>query len=80
MVKLISELPHKPGENPFLVTRGGFYRRWLQMINDLDLLEKTVATLTSTLDINWVPAWRELGNQFERLGDIEEKKRQQNSS
>jgi pimeloyl-ACP methyl ester carboxylesterase len=44
------------------------------MINDLDLLEKTVATLTSTLDINWVPAWRELGNQFESFGDIEEKK------
>ena len=74
MPKIISDLPHKPGENPFLVARGGFYRRWLQMINDLDLLEKTVATLTSTLDINWVPAWRELGNQFERLGDTEEKK------
>jgi len=74
MPKLISDLPHKPGENPFLVARGGFYRRWLQMINDLDLLEKTVATLTSTLDINWVPAWRELGNQFESFGDIEEKK------
>ena len=74
MVKLISELPHKPGENPFLVARGGFYRRWLQMINDLDLLEKTVATLTSTLDTNWVPAWRKIGKQFESLGDIEEKK------
>ena len=74
MPKIISDLPHKPGENPFLVARGGFYRRWLQMINDLDLLEKTVATLTSTLDINWVPAWRELGTQFERLGDTEEKK------
>jgi pimeloyl-ACP methyl ester carboxylesterase len=74
MPKIISDLPHKPGENPFLVARGGFYRRWLQMINDLDLLEKTVATLTSTLDINWVPAWRELGNQFESFGDIEEKK------
>jgi pimeloyl-ACP methyl ester carboxylesterase len=74
MVKLISELPHKPGENPFLVARGGFYRRWLQMINDLDLLEKTVATLTSTLDANWVPAWKKIGKQFESLGDIEEKK------
>ena len=74
MVKLISELPHKPGENPFLVARGGFYRRWLQMINDLDLLEKTVATLTSTLDANWVPAWKKIGKQFESLGDIAEKK------
>ena len=44
------------------------------MINDLDLLEKTVATLTSTLDKNWVPAWKKIGKQFESLGDIEEKK------
>ena len=31
------------------------------MINDLDLLEKTVATLTSTLDKNWVPVWKKIG-------------------
>ena len=74
MTKSVSDLPHKPGENPFLVARGGFYRRWLQMINDLELLEKTVASLTSTVDTDWVPTWKKIGKQFEDLGDIEEKK------
>ena len=73
MVKSISELPHKPGENPFIVTRGGFYRRWLQMIEDLEYFEKLVKSLTDTVDKNWVPLWKEAGKKYEDLGDSAEK-------
>ena len=72
MPKRVSDFPHKPGENPFIVARGGFYRRWLQMINDLDFFEEIVMSLTSTIDEKWVPIWREAGKKFEDLGDSEE--------
>ena len=36
MSKKISDLPHIPGENPFIVARGGFYRRWIQMIDNIE--------------------------------------------
>ena len=49
MNKKISDLPHVPGENPFIVARGGFYRRWLQMIDNLDEFEGVVAELETTL-------------------------------
>ncbi len=74
MLKSISKLPHKPGEDPFIVVRGGFYRRWLQMIDDLDFFEKLVASLNSTIDKDWVPKWREAGKKYEDLGDSSEKK------
>ena len=65
----ISDLPHVPGENPFIVARGGFYRRWLQMIDNLDEFEGVVAELETTLQHDWVPKWRELGRKYENLGD-----------
>ena len=55
MNKKISDLPHVPGENPFIVARGGFYRRWLQMIDNLDEFEGVVAKLETTLQHDWVP-------------------------
>ena len=69
MNKKISDLPHVPGENPFIVARGGFYRRWLQMIDNLDEFEGVVAELETTLQHDWVPKWRELGRKYENLGD-----------
>ena len=69
MSKKISDLPHIPGENPFIVARGGFYRRWLQMIDNLDEFEGVVAELETTLQHDWVPKWRELGKKYENLGD-----------
>ena len=69
MSKKISDLPHVPGENPFIVARGGFYRRWLQMIDNLDEFEGVVAELETTLQHDWVPKWRELGEKYENLGD-----------
>ena len=69
MSKKISDLPHVPGENPFIVARGGFYRRWLQMIDNLDEFEGVVAELETTLQHDWVPKWRELGKKYENLGD-----------
>ena len=72
MPKKVSDFPHKPGENPFIVARGGFYRRWLQMIDDLDFFEEIVMSLTSTIDEKWVPIWREVGKKYENLGDSAE--------
>ena len=72
MAKSVSDLPHKPGENPFIVTRGGFYRRWLQMIEDLESFEETVSSLSSTVDKEWVPIWRKAGKKYEILGDSAE--------
>ena len=72
MSKKISDLPHVPGENPFIVARGGFYRRWLQMIDNLDEFEGVVAELETTLQHDWVPKWRELGKKYENLGDESE--------
>ena len=69
MSKKISDLPHIPGENPFIVARGGFYRRWLQMIDNMDEFEEVVSELKTTLEYDWVPKWRELGKKYENLGD-----------
>lgn len=69
MHKTIAELPHLPGESPFVVARGGFYRRWLQMIDDIEELENIVKTLLDTTENNWVPVWRKTGLNYEKLGD-----------
>ena len=58
MIKTVSELPHIPGENPFIVARGGFYRRWLQMIDNIDDFKNIVSRVESTLESHWVPIGR----------------------
>jgi pimeloyl-ACP methyl ester carboxylesterase len=58
-----------PDENPFTVARGGFYRRWLSMITDVDELKSIVATLDATTEDRWVPAWRAAGRRHEDEGD-----------
>lgn len=69
MAKSVSDLPHKPGEDPFIVARGGFYRRWLQMIDDIEEFEGIVASLTGTTEDKWVPVWHAAGKKYEDLGD-----------
>ncbi|MDE0520509.1 MAG: alpha/beta fold hydrolase [Boseongicola sp.] len=69
MPKSINELEHQPGEDPFIVVRGGFYRRWLSMLNDIEELESIVATLEGTTEDKWVPVWREAGAKHETVGD-----------
>jgi dienelactone hydrolase len=63
------ELGFAPSEDPFVVQHGGFYRRWLAMIDDLSELEATVAKLTGTTHDVWVPVWREAGARHEAEGD-----------
>ncbi|MDH4115896.1 MAG: alpha/beta fold hydrolase [Acidimicrobiia bacterium] len=63
------ELGFAPSEDPFVVQHGGFYRRWLSMINDVGELEATVSKLTGTTHDLWVPVWHEVGSAHERRGD-----------
>ena len=62
-------LGFSPNEDPFKVVHGGFYRRWLSMIDDLGELEATVARLAATTEDKWVPLWREVGKKYENDGD-----------
>jgi dienelactone hydrolase len=58
-----------PSEDPFVVEHGGFYRRWLSMIDDLAELEAVVAELEGTTQDEWVPVWRAAGRRHEDEGD-----------
>jgi pimeloyl-ACP methyl ester carboxylesterase len=64
-----SELGFAPSEDPFVVAKGGFYRRWLSMIEDLDELKLVVARLEATTQDKWVPVWREAARRHEEAGD-----------
>ena len=57
-------------ENPFVVEHGGFYRRWLSMLDDLDELKGVVSQLEGTTEDHWVPVWREIGKRHEDAGDL----------
>ncbi len=62
---ILATLPVRPDENPFAVTIGGFYRRWFNLVDDLQALIDTVATIKSTEDEDWVPAWSAVAERFE---------------
>ncbi|GIU91717.1 MAG: hypothetical protein KatS3mg011_0623 [Acidimicrobiia bacterium] len=64
-----NELGFAPSEDPFVVAHGGFYRRWLAMIDDLDELREAVSRLTGTTEDVWIPVWREYGRRHEEEGD-----------
>lgn len=66
---ILATLPVRPGEDPFAVTIGGFYRRWFNLVDDLQALIDTVATLKSTNDEDWVPAWSAVAERFEKQAD-----------
>ena len=63
---LLAKLPVKPSEDPHEVTIGGFYRRWFNLIDDLQVLIDTVKTIKSTEDEDWVPAWSAVGARYEK--------------
>ena len=45
---MTTDLGFAPSEDPFVVQHGGFYRRWLSMVDDLEELKATVAQLSGT--------------------------------
>jgi dienelactone hydrolase len=64
-----AELGFAANEDPFVVQEGGFYRRWLRMLEDhTELIEATKRLEGTTQDL-WVPVWRDLGNRHEAEGD-----------
>jgi len=72
---ILAKLPVRPDENPFAVTIGGFYRRWFNLIDDLQLLIDTVGTLKGTEDEDWVPAWSAVAQRYEKEAQALLKKR-----
>ncbi len=66
---MTTSLRFAPSEDPFVVEQGGFYRRWLSMIDDVDELEAVVAQLGGTTQDEWVPVWRAAGVGHEEKGD-----------
>jgi len=65
----MATLRFAPSEDPFVVEHGGFYRRWLSMVDDLAELQATVDRLDGTTQDRWVPVWREVGRRHEEAGD-----------
>ncbi len=65
----LDNLPFAPSEDPFVVEHGGFYRRWLSMIEDIEELKGAVASLKGTTDNLWVPVWRGIGARYEEQAE-----------
>jgi hypothetical protein len=63
---ILASLPVRPDEDPFAVTIGGFYRRWFNLLDDLQPLIETVKRIEGTEDETWVPAWSAVAQRFER--------------
>ena len=63
------DLGFAPNEDPFIVAHGGFYRRWLSMIDDIEELKGAVSRLEGTTEDKWVPVWDEMGRRHEEEGD-----------
>ena len=66
---MMAALPVRPGEDPFVVAMGGFYRRWFNLVDDLRPLLDTVPTLEDTEDEAWVPAWSAVAERYEKDGE-----------
>ena len=64
-----TEIGFAPNEDPFVVQHGGFYRRWLSMLDDVDELKTLVAGLEATTQDKWVPVWHGAGKRHEDEGD-----------
>ncbi|MCC7081533.1 MAG: alpha/beta hydrolase [Burkholderiales bacterium] len=62
----LGALPVQPNEDPFVVANGGFYRRWFNLVDDIQPIVDTVKTLASTEDEDWVPAWSAIADRYER--------------
>ena len=42
------QIKFSAGENPYAVEYGGFYRRWMPMLTDVDELVSAVSTVSYT--------------------------------
>src|SRR3712207_62509 len=62
---ILASLPVRPDEDPFAVTIGGFYRRWFNLLDDLQPLLDAVKRLEGTEDEMWVPAWSAVAKKYE---------------
>lgn len=65
----MTTLGFAPSEDPFVVEHGGFYRRWLSMVDDVDELRSAIGRLDGTTEDRWVPIWRDVGARYEAEGD-----------
>jgi dienelactone hydrolase len=65
----LAKLPVRADEDPFVVAIGGFYRRWFNLVDDLQPMLDTVPTLKGTEDEDWVPAWSAVGAGYEKEAD-----------
>ena len=63
---ILASLPVRPDEDPFAVTIGDFYRRWFNLLDDLNTLINTVKRLEGTEDEVWVPAWSTVAQKYEQ--------------
>ncbi len=61
-------------EDPFVVAKGGFYRRWMTMVPSIEALQSIVSKLEATTEDKWVPVWRMAGQAHEKAGDALEAK------
>jgi acetyl esterase/lipase len=66
---ILASLPVRADEDPFVVAIGGFYRRWFNLIDDLQLLIDTVAKVKATEDEDWVPVWNEVAARCEKQAE-----------
>ena len=62
----LAKLPVRPDEDPTIVAIGGFYRRWFNLVDDLQPMIDTVAKLKGTEDEDWVPAWSAVAEPYEK--------------
>ena len=72
---ILAKLPVRPDEDPLSVTIGGFYRRWFNLIDDLQVLIDAVKTVKGTEDEDWVPAWSAVAQRYEKEAEALLKKR-----
>ena len=71
----MAALPIRADEDPFVVAIGGFYRRWFNLIDDLQVLIDTVKTVKGTEDEDWVPVWSAVAERYEKEAEALLKKR-----
>lgn len=63
------QIKFSAGENPYAVEYGGFYRRWMPMLTDIDELVTAVGKIKSTTEESWIPVWSAFAYEHERKGD-----------
>ena len=66
---MLDQIKFSAGENPYAVEYGGFYRRWMPMLTDVDELVSAVSKIKSTTEESWIPIWSEVADAHEKKGD-----------